>query len=236
MIERILPGIAAAETFETVLDEPLYPQEEAAIAKAVAKRRNEFRTVRACARLALRELGIDRPALVPGTAGAPSWPEGIVGSMTHCDGYRAAAVATTIQATSIGIDAEPNLPLPEGVLGSIAAANDLDQLDRLAHTTPAIAWDRLLFCAKESVYKAWYPLMSQWLGFEQARVELAPDGTFIATLLVPGPVVDGRPLEQLPGRWVADHGLLLTAVVISAASAVSTESAGSVGRAVDSGR
>ena len=94
MIEAILPAEAAAE--EAFSDPPgvaLFPEEEAVIAKAVDKRRREFTTARACARAALARLGLPPVPIVPGLRGAPQRPDGVVGSMTHCAGYRACAVA-----------------------------------------------------------------------------------------------------------------------------------------------
>ena len=158
MIEAILPAdVAAADTFDELPDEPLFPQEEAAVAKAVDKRQREFRTVRGCARTALAQLGMVRPVLVPGTSGAASWPDGIVGSMTHCAGYRAAAVARAVDVLSLGIDAEPHAALPGGVLDSVALPSEQAQLAELRRTAGGVCWDRLLFSGKESVYKAWYP-------------------------------------------------------------------------------
>ena len=45
-------------------------------------------------------------------------------------------------------------------------------LRRLAHEDSTVAWDRLLFSAKEAVYKAWYPLAERWLGFEDALIAI----------------------------------------------------------------
>jgi 4'-phosphopantetheinyl transferase EntD len=73
--------------------------------------------------------------------------------------------------------------------------------------------DRLLFSAKESVYKAWFPLAQRWLGFCDAQIALNADGTFDARLLVSGPV------ESFGGRWLARDGLLLTAIAVPCAPA-----------------
>lgn len=81
--------------------------------------------------------------------------------MTHCDGYRAAAVARRETIASIGIDAEPHAALPDGVEKLTALPEERMALTRLAVTHPHIHWDRLLFSAKESVYKAWFPLIRQ---------------------------------------------------------------------------
>jgi 4'-phosphopantetheinyl transferase EntD len=220
MIERILPShVAAAESFGDHTAAELLPQERVVIARATESRRKEFATARACARAAMARLGQPAVAVLPGPGGAPQWPEGITGSITHCAGYRAAAVALIRDIASLGVDAEPNEALPDhGMLELIALPEERVRLGELADGMPGTCWDRLLFCAKESVYKAWFPLARRWLGFESADVVIDPlGGTFTTCLLVPGPLVNGVPLTQLSGRWLADRGLLVTVVMVSAA-------------------
>jgi len=217
VIERILPAAVAVGETWAELDEPLFPQEEAAIARSVPKRRSEFRSARGCARTALARLGLDRPPMVPGPAGAPSWPPGVVGSMTHCAGYRAAAAARADDVAGVGIDAEPNAPLPSGVLDTVSSPGEREHLVALAATRPDVCWDRLLFSAKESVYKTWFPLTGLWLGFEEAELRFDPDaGTLAADLLRPGLHRAGRPVGSLHGRWLVDRGLVVNAVVLPA--------------------
>ncbi len=218
MIEEILPPeVAAAEAFDDAASAVLFPAEEAAIARAVPKRRSEFATGRACARAALAKLGLPPSPIVPGPRGAPQWPAGVVGSITHCAGYRASAVAHLTDVAGIGLDAEPNAPLPDGVLERIAVAQERAWLPELAAAVPGVSWDRLLFCAKESVYKAWFPLTRRWLGFEQAVITVDPQaGAFTAELLEPAEALDGRRLAGFAGRWLARDGLVLTAITVSA--------------------
>ncbi|MDR7276505.1 4'-phosphopantetheinyl transferase family protein [Catenuloplanes atrovinosus] len=204
MIERLLPpGIAWAETFGDE-DCALFPAEEAAIARAVDKRRREFVTARWCARRALATLGLPPSPIVPGERGAPGWPPGVVGAITHCPGYRAAVAARTPAVRSVGVDAELHEPLPDGVLDLVSVP---EERAWLAAAPAGTHWDRLLFSAKESVYKAWFPLARRWLGFEEARLTALPDGTFHADLLVDGPVT------AFSGRWLTADGLILTAIV-----------------------
>src|SRR5258708_36276243 len=121
MINTILPATArSAEAFPDRADETPFPEEMAMVANAVDKRRREFATGRACAREALRELGIAPGPILAGERGMPRWPPGVVGSITHCAGYRAAAVAGSGDLMAIGIDAEPDAPLPDGVLDVVA--------------------------------------------------------------------------------------------------------------------
>lgn len=215
MIERLLaPGVVGADTFADVDEALMPPVEAAAVAHAVPKRRREFGTVRHCARRALVELGVAPVALLPGEHREPLWPPGVVGSMTHCAGYRAAAVARSAAVHTVGIDAEPHAPLPEGVLDAVARPEERDRLAELALSDPAVHWDRLLFCAKEATYKAWFPLARRWLGFEDAVVTPGRDGRFAVRLLVPGPVVAGVELGGFAGRWLAADGLLLTSITL----------------------
>ncbi|HVK24496.1 MAG TPA: 4'-phosphopantetheinyl transferase superfamily protein, partial [Actinokineospora sp.] len=217
MIERILPpAVTPAEAFTDPPEATLLPEEEPIIAKAVDKRRREFTTVRYCARQALAKLGIPPLPILPGEKGAPTWPDGIVGSMTHCKGYRAAVVAHAADVVTVGIDAEPHIQLPDGVLNATTCATERVHLAELAETHPDIHWDKLLFAAKESVYKAWFPLMRKWLGFEDARVTFDPAGTFEAELVVPGPVIAGEQIGGFSGRWLVDDGLAVTAITILA--------------------
>jgi 4'-phosphopantetheinyl transferase EntD len=225
MIEEILPAaVIAVEAFDDLPGAMLFPSEQDVVAKAVEQRRREFATVRACARAALGRLGLPPAPILPGLRGAPQWPAGVVGSMTHCAGYRAAAVAPADEVVTLGLDAEPNCALPVGVLDVVASARERAQLPGPA-AAPEVHWDRLLFSAKESVYKAWFPLTLDRLGFEDAAITIDPDrGTFTASLLVPGPVLNGHQLAGFSGRWLACDGLVLTAIAMLAGAAPVTPS------------
>lgn len=221
MIEAILPStVIAVEAHEDRADVVLFPTEEAAVGRAVEKRRREFATARACAREAFARLGLPASAVINGESGEPRWPAGVVGSITHCEGYRACAIARSTDVVTIGIDAEPHAALPEHLLADIAGSRELAWLERRKRDTPNVHWDRLLFSAKESVYKAWFPLAKRWLGFEDAIVAVdAAVATFTVQLLVPGPRLDGRALTGFCGRWLVRGGLVLTAIALPAAPA-----------------
>ena len=215
----VLPSavVVAARTDDDP-DAVLAPEEEPAVAKAVATRRAEFTTARACARDALTRLGLAAPAVPVGERRAPVWPDGVVGAITHCAGFRAAAVAWRAQVRTVGLDAEPHTALPDGVLEAVSDAGERALLERLAREQPEVRWDKILFSAKESVYKAWFPLTGRWLGFEDAELAPDPDGTFRATLRVPGPVVDDAEITAFTGRWVVRDGLVITAIAVGAGS------------------
>lgn len=211
MLERLFPPfVACAETTRDRHDVELFPEELASLGRPVEKRRREFTTGRACARLALERLGAPVVAIPNGERGEPLWPAGVVGSITHCRGYRGCAVAWSGQVAAIGIDAEPNEPLPDGVFDEIAHGPERE----LTGAGEAHA-DRLLFTAKEAVYKAWFPLAGRWLGFEDVELSIRPAAArFSARLLVPGPVVNGVNLHEFHGRWTIANGVICAAVIV----------------------
>ncbi|MEV7085706.1 4'-phosphopantetheinyl transferase superfamily protein [Streptomyces sp. NPDC093085] len=220
MIEAILPEVVACEV---AYDDPapgpgemVYPEEWERVARAVPKRQREFTTVRLLARRALLRLGRPPVPLLPSPRGAPGWPDGVVGSMTHCEGYRAAVVAGSGGTAAVGIDAEPDAPLPDGVLDVVALPEEAASIASLAGRYPGTSWDRLLFSAKESVFKVWYPLTGAELDFSEARIEIDPAGAFRAELLVPGPLVGGERVASFTGRWAAERSLVATAIHLPA--------------------
>ncbi len=220
MLERILPEAVAVVATKGDRSVELFPSELEALGEPVEKRRREFVTARACAREALGRLGIPPQPIPSGSRGEPVWPDGVVGSITHCSGYRACAVAAVSDLLTIGVDAEVDEPLPDGLVADIALPEERAAIERLAREDSAVSWDRLLFSIKESIYKAWFPLTRSWLGFEDASVEVdCSRGTFTAHLLVPGPTLQGRHLDGFAGRWLAADGLVFSAIAIPAAGA-----------------
>jgi 4'-phosphopantetheinyl transferase EntD len=82
--------------------------------------------------------------------------------MTHCAGYRAAAVAYTRTLVTLGIDAEPALALPAGVLGMVASADETADVAGLAAADPTLPWDRLSSAPRGGL-QAWFPMTGRWL-------------------------------------------------------------------------
>ncbi|WPP33921.1 4'-phosphopantetheinyl transferase family protein [Streptomyces sp. CL7] len=216
MIEQLLPSaVVTVEAYgQNDADPALFPEEAALMTRAVAKRRREFALVRSCARRAMEKLGVPPQPVLSGEHGAPCWPAGLVGSMTHCDDYCAAALVRTADLASLGIDAEVHQPLPDEILPTVSLPAEADRMRRLSDRRPDVHWDRLLFSAKESVYKAWFPLTQEWLDFKEADIEFSEDGHFRAALLVPGPRVGGHRLDHFEGRWTTARGLIATAVAV----------------------
>lgn len=212
-IAALLPeGVEVEERTCDVDLSTLMPQEHAAIAHAVPVRRAEYATVRYCARQALSRLGYPAAPILSGKNREPIWPDGIVGSLTHCDGYRAAAISNSPGVASVGIDAEIHQPLPDGVDKIVTVGGEIQMLARLEAAYPTIRWGRVLFSAKESIYKTWYPLTRAWLDFTECELVIDPErGLFTGHLRVPGPHIGSTAIDRFNGRWSVTGRHVLTA-------------------------
>jgi 4'-phosphopantetheinyl transferase EntD len=169
---------------------PLHPDEAALVARAVERRRRDFTAGRACAREALAALGFPVDALGAHPERDPVWPAGVVGSITHTDGWVAAAVAPAAAYAGLGLDAESATPLDDALVALVCRPGE--------PTDPLGA--KAVFCAKEAVYKAVFPATRTFLEFHDVEVRFADgppagrDGTtaFTAVVRATGLQVDGR--------------------------------------------
>lgn len=191
LLRAILPdGVQAAGGPVAALQGPLWPAERATVARARDTRLAEFTAGRTAAR---RLIG-DRP-LPRGTGGAPLWPPGTEGSISHAGGWALAVAGPGPRR--LGLDLErlgAALPLAE-----IATP---DEIAALGAADPV-----RLFSAKEAAYKAQFPLTGALIGFHDLAVALRGDG-FDATFTrdVP-PFAAG---DRIAGRQAAGGGFVVS--------------------------
>jgi 4'-phosphopantetheinyl transferase EntD len=194
-------------------DLSLFPIERSVLDRAVEERAKEFKLGRFCARTALTQLEYAWLPIPVGPSREPIWPDGVAGSITHCNGYVAAAVAHTRAVYALGIDAELNLPLPEEVVASILTCEEIDAIGELPSV--GIYWDRLFFSAKESVFKAWFPSQRSWLDFHECSIRVTPSShSFEAQLLLPSRQDAPDELQIMHGKYIADERFIATAIVV----------------------
>jgi 4'-phosphopantetheinyl transferase EntD len=214
LFSKILPTTVRCVEQIGILNGLLLPEESSLLAESmVEKRLVELSAGRTCAREALELFNLPKLPIMRGSKGEPIWPSGFAGSITHCEGYCAAAVARTQDYSSLGIDAEINKPLPPGVLDLIATPPEKLWLQTMA--SDFINWSRLLFSIKESIYKAWYPKVGRWLEFQHANVKINDQSrTFRAELHPSANLNLGEPLE-FEGTFLVTPSLLLSCVCLS---------------------
>lgn len=188
-------GVVTEEAAPQLVDEQLFADELSHVARAVPKRRAEFGTARVCARRALARLGIAPCSLVPNEDRSPRWPAGVIGSMSHTEGYCAVAVAPASAWLSLGLDVEQDRQLEPTMIEVICTPRERARL---------AARDAILvFAAKEAYYKCQYPLTRRFLDFLEVEISLdQAQQTFEV-----GPLEPVAP--RIRGRWLRARGLVL---------------------------
>ena len=147
-IDRLaIPGIIIGHRFISPGDECALTPEQTAASPAVKARRCS-----GAARMVGRELlvraGYPASTVPKARSGAPIWPHGLVGTLAHDSQIAVAALAPRRKFAAIGIDIEPAEPLPSELFSLIATPSEQTLLETYLYG------GRLLFVAKEAVYKA----------------------------------------------------------------------------------
>lgn len=205
---RIDPGLR--------LQCPGHAQDEAVVARAVPKRQREFRSGRNVARAALNDLGRPASVIPVGLKGMPIWPEGILGSISHCDDMSVAVVARSGDVSGIGVDVECAGQLCKSDLSLVLTPRDRD-------ASASEVWGGTVFSAKEAVYKAIFPDIRLVLDFAEAAVvplhsPAMSRGKFTVEPLSERLKASGL-CTRLHGRWLRTPDHVFTLVQLGAAQA-----------------
>ncbi len=220
LLAALFPAeVCAAEQRQPGDPALLYPEEAAHLRQAIAKRIGEFAAGRLCAREALAQLGIAGFPLLVGSDRRPQWPENVVGSITHTQGFGGAVAAPRERIRAIGVDAEVVGRVKPALWPKICVPQEIDWLGRL----PAPEQEQLgalVFSAKEAFYKCQYGLTESWVGFHDVMLDPAAcdwrGGRFAVLPLKP------LQLEQLlPAPWNGSYrfedGLVVSGMAFAAA-------------------
>lgn len=177
-LRRLLPGdsewIWSADPTDT---DDLFPEEAEATKRMAPVRLRSYRHGRSCAHRALRNFRSQAESIPMGSAREPVWPDGIVGSISHCEDIAVAVVAAADRYAGIGIDIELSGDLESELARLIATPDEMAgyQLQDLPND------GRLLFAVKESIYKCIWPGLRRFVDFQQVMVDLHHDtGIFTA--------------------------------------------------------
>ena len=211
--------VAACIASDAMYEASLFSAEWDAVTKGRAARRADFAAGRASAREALGALGAPMIAMPVGQGGAPVWPDGFVGSITHTDAFCATVAARAHHAISLGLDAESAEPLAPGLEGRVCGPGDYPP-SKSRVTCADVAWPKLVFSIKEAFYKCQYPLTRRFLDFRAATVSFAPaqtshGGRFkVSSGRQPG---ETAPWPRCSGSWRIFDGLIIAGVWVDGA-------------------
>ncbi len=193
-LRRLVPlGVAVAATEQGQASRSLTPSECRSTAGMAPQRLLEFTAGRTCAHAALQRLGVPSRGVPIGPQREPLWPSGVVGSISHSKNLAVAAVAPVTLLHGIGIDIEPALPLDTDLLSRVCTPAELARLGGGPDTALRA---KLVFSAKESVYKCLWPSTRQFLEFSDLEIVLEDSDEKFR-------VVSCGPLPDLPGAGLA---------------------------------
>lgn len=197
-LRQMLGPHAGIGVTDPAQDAVLWDEEAAAVARAVPKRRTEFAAGRSAARAAMAEIGFAPAAIPQGRDRAPIWPVGLSGSIAHCDTCCVSVVALQEHYAVLGVDVEPATPLAPDLVAVICTPAERAWL--AGESDPGLA-SKMIFSAKEAVYKAQYPLTGKVIGFDAVTLDMTDD-TFH--------VVGDPTLANLKGAILIEGGLILS--------------------------
>jgi 4'-phosphopantetheinyl transferase EntD len=149
----------------------VFEAERRLVATASPARQVEFGRGRAAAHRALGQLGWAPQAIGRTAARGPSWPAGVVGSISHGAGWATAAVARSDAFAGLGVDVEAQGRISPDLLTRITTADERDRIEALVRLRPR-DWATVIWCAKEAVFKCLHPSTGVFLDFADLSVGL----------------------------------------------------------------
>lgn len=144
-------------------------------------RTHAFKCGRKMAVQALRTLGCEVTDIPKSESGAPVWPKGFTGSITHSQSMCGVVAAHTNPIVSLGMDIEDIPRMTLAVAERICTPDEWAAVQRMEEPTQEAA---ILFSAKEAVYKCLHPLLNCPIGFQDVSCERTGNGNLAA---IPAP-------------------------------------------------
>lgn len=176
-------SVQVAMSWDGALIGELYKEERELIKHAGSKRQSDFAAGRLCAKRALLRLGVEDFPVLMDRKGAPIWPLGVSGSISHARGCCAAVVARGEEGESLGLDIEEVNRINESIWEYAFGLDEITWIKK--QSISAQKWASVIFAAKEAFYKAQYPLTQSWLGFKDVVILVdQTSGEFTVRLLV----------------------------------------------------
>ena len=204
-------SVVARRCIGTAARHDVHPLEWDFVAAAGARRQADFLNGRVCAHACLDELGAGNDPVAVGDKGVPVWPAGIIGSISHCDGFCAAVAVRKQRLRSIGIDIEERGRVGHDLEPLILRDSERRMLDAVSPTDRQ-DWPTLIFSAKEAFYKAQFPLTGEFLDFHDASVDVGHDSF---SLKLERPVAKlGETGARFSGRYLFSDRHVLTGIIL----------------------
>ena len=137
---------------------------------------------RKAAYTALKRLGCERPPdVAQGTGGEPVWPDGICGSITHCEPWSVVVAMRSSSEASLGIDMENAARISDLEICSLVCRNS--ERDWVLDSNDPHARLCVMFSAKEALFKCVYPRCRRYIDFKEAELLWCADRSCFEAVL-----------------------------------------------------
>jgi 4'-phosphopantetheinyl transferase EntD len=186
----------------------LHPEERAFAAALPSRRRPVWAAGRLALRAAIERAGLtcDSPILSTGR-GAPLFPAGIAGSLSHKQSGGAIVAAALVapgDEHSIGIDVEIAVPPVRDIGPKILTPDEAAQVQTLPPDRRRLE-TLLRFSLKEAIYKAVDPLLRRSLRFTDIAVTPLPGGAADLDWRIP----TSATVSRAEAQWDQRDGLVI---------------------------
>lgn len=140
------------------------------LARAVPKRKAEYLAGRYLSQQALKRMGFGHTQVKSGRFREPLWPEGAVGSISHCKNFAVCAIALSQHYNGIGIDVEEvvSSKTRNAIESQVISAKEAAIMAEWP-LEPGVAFT-LVFSLKEAFFKAAFPLVQRYFDFEAITI------------------------------------------------------------------
>lgn len=191
----------------------LMTEEITALGSMAPNRAAEFIAGRLALRRAQRSLSVPCLAVPNAADRSPQWPAGFCGSISHACGLAIAVLAhRSDRVQSLGVDIEDDAALPADLHDIVLVP---EERAALAGKESANRQAKIIFAAKEAVYKAQYLLTRRLFGFEMITVSVQPQAGCFGARFNSG-IAPFRSGEHVAGRYSVCGGLIIAGLVLGA--------------------
>jgi 4'-phosphopantetheinyl transferase EntD len=213
-LESLAPVGLALELGSGFCSEALLTDEAHAIRDWTPQRRAQFATGRSRARHAFARLGAPLVAIPFDDEGAPIWPAGVVGSISHKREHCIAAVARTTVFENVGVDLEFDVDdRAESELVRRVCVTATERAQAVALRDEMRSPGTFFLAAKEAYFKFQFPMTRTRLDWDEVEVTLLHDHSFHVMRI-------GDPSSLVSGVRLVALGWIVALVTKTAASPV----------------
>ncbi|SDL53372.1 4'-phosphopantetheinyl transferase EntD (siderophore biosynthesis) [Maridesulfovibrio ferrireducens] len=206
-------SVVTAESLPHISRSSLHEDEWEIVADSVPERQAEFCGGRVCAHQALKQLGMADSAILQNKDRSPRWPDNVTGSISHTQGYCAAAVAKKDDIEGVGLDVELDSPLDWKLSELICSPQELIWLSSYPLSERS-KLAKIFFSTKEAAFKCQFPITQEFIDYAQAEITLDFNELSFNVIVTHKSPEVSLVCSKIHGRYEVKNGFILSGATI----------------------